>query len=103
MGNGACAPFNPPPIACPTAKGPKRKRSGPAQSSAVVDLLPPALLRRAQHRVADLGGATAVLQRGAVRSDVAVVADRGQQVVQLVDEAVLPADHVALRPPVLPE
>ena len=62
-----------------------------------------ALLGRAQHRVAHLGGAVAVLERGAVRRDVAVVADRRQQVVQLVHERVLPADRVPLRPPVLPE
>ena len=57
----------------------------------------------AQHRVADLGGAVAVLERRAVRRDVGVVADRRQEVVDLVHERVLPADHVALRPPVLPE
>ena len=59
--------------------------------------------RRAHDRVAHLGGAVAVLERGAVRGDVAVVADRGQQVVELVHEGVLPADDVARRPPVLPE
>src|SRR4051812_7943275 len=58
---------------------------------------------RAQHRVADLGSAVAVLERRAVRGDVGVVADRTQEVVDLVDERVLPADHVPLRPPVLPE
>src|SRR5687768_15306489 len=72
-------------------------------SSAVGDSFTPSLLRGSQHRVADLGGAVAVLERGAVRPDLAVVADGGQQVVQLVDEGVLPADDVAGWPPVLPE
>ena len=49
--------------------------------------------RRAQHRVADLGRAVAVLERRPVRRHVAVVADRGQQVVELVHERVLPADR----------
>src|SRR5215207_5341809 len=62
-----------------------------------------ALLGRPQHRVADLRRAVAVLQRRPVRRDVGVVPDRREQVVQLVHERVLPADHVPLRPPMLPE
>src|SRR6478609_5237526 len=57
----------------------------------------------AQHRVADLRGAVPVLEGRAVRPDLRVLADRREEVVDLVDEGVLPPDHVALRPPVLPE
>src|SRR4051794_27612808 len=57
----------------------------------IADLLAAGTLGRPQHRVADLRGAVAVLHRRAVRGDVGVVADRGQEVVDLVDEGVLPA------------
>jgi hypothetical protein len=50
--------------------------------SAVGDLLTRPSLGRAQHGVADLRGAIAVFERRPVRRDVAVVADRGQEVVQ---------------------
>src|SRR4051812_6249590 len=69
----------------------------------VRDRLAARALGGAQHRVADLGGAIAVLERRAMRRDVRVLADRREEVVDLVDEGVLPADHVALRPPPLPE
>src|SRR6478735_2567249 len=62
-----------------------------------------AIVGGAQHRVADLRGAVAVLEGRAVRPDLRVLADRREEVVDLVDERVLPADHVPLRPPVLPE
>src|SRR5918999_3303332 len=71
--------------------------------SAVLDALTPTPLRRPEHCVAHLGGAVAVLERRAVRGHVAVVPDGGEEVVQLVHEGVLPPDHVAVRPPVLPE
>src|SRR5665647_3784050 len=69
----------------------------------VRDLRPLAGPGGADDRVAHLGGAVAVLERRAVRSDIGVLDDRGQEVVDLVDEGVLPADHVARRPPPRPE
>jgi hypothetical protein len=74
-----------------------------ALQAAVGDRLARPARGGAQHGVAHLGGAVAVLERGAVGGDVGVVADGGEQVVQLVDEGVLPADDVAVGPPVLPE
>src|SRR5918992_2669278 len=71
--------------------------------SVVLDALTPTPLRGPEHRVAHLGGAVAVLERRAVRRNVAVVPDGGHEVVQLVDEGVLPADDVPVGPPVLPE
>src|SRR5918999_2700217 len=99
---------------CPRSRSRRKSSSSPFVSSvpssrtvrppsAVLDALTPSPLRGPEHRVADLGGAVAVLERGTVRGHVAVVPDRGQEVVQLVHEGVLPADHVAVRPPVLPE
>src|SRR6476620_8502544 len=70
---------------------------------AVGELLAPAALARADDRVADLGCAVAVLERGAVGGDVRVVGDRPEQMVELVHERVAPADDVARRPPELPE
>ena len=75
----------------------------PASDSAVRDRLPAAGLARADDRVADLGRAIPVLEGRTVRRDVAVAGDRGEQVVDLVDEGVLPADDVPVRPPPLPE
>ena len=60
-------------------------------------------LARAHDRVADLRRAVAVLEGRAMRCDVRVPRDRRQEVVELVDERVAPADDVAGRPPVLPE
>src|SRR5919201_594557 len=57
-------------------------------------------LARADDCVADLGGAVAVLEGSSVGCDVGVAGDRGQDVVQLVDEGVSPADDVARWPPV---
>src|SRR5262249_55175499 len=45
------------------------------------DVLAAARLGTAQHRVADLGGAVAVLEGRSVRADLGVVADRAQEVV----------------------
>ena len=56
---------------------------------AICDLLPPARLARANDRVAHLGRAVAVLERRPVGRDVAVLGDRRQEVVELVNERVL--------------
>src|SRR5919197_3708405 len=85
----------------PRASSTRDLRPDPLAS--IADRLPRPSLCGAQDRVAHLGRAGAVLERGAVGRDVGVVADRGQQVVDLVHERVLPADDVAGRPPVRPE
>src|SRR5689334_11026693 len=51
-------------------------------------------------RVAHLGGAVAVLEVRAVGADAAAGRDRVQEVMELVDEGVLPPDHVPRGPPV---
>src|SRR5207248_2778774 len=83
---------------------PHRGRAeGLAGELAVRDLLAAAALRRADDRVADLGGAVAVLEGGAVRRNLVLSRDRPEEVVQLVHERVAPADDVPRRPPPLPE
>ena len=79
-------------------KGPLR---GPASSGTGPDAA--AALARADDRVAHLGGAVAVLEGRAVRSDVRVLRDRAKEVERLVGERVAPADDVARRPPEIPE
>ena len=70
---------------------------------AVAHTLAPAPVTRANDGVAHLGRAIAVLESGSVRSDVCVLCDRPQQVVQLVVEGVLPPKYVPLWPPVFDE
>src|SRR4029079_12838682 len=73
------------------------------EASPVGDDLTAAGLARANDRVADLGRPIAVLERRPVGGDIAVAGEGREQVMDLVDEAVLPADHVPMRPPPLPE
>src|SRR5919201_2832341 len=54
---------------------------------------------RSDDRLTDLRRAIAVLERRAVRCDVAAVGDRRQEVMHLVHERVAPADDVSRRPP----
>src|SRR6266540_5049909 len=77
-------------------------RTPASGGSAIRDLLPATALGRPDDRVANLGGAVPVLERRSVGSDVVVVGDRAQEVMDLVHERVLPADDVARRPPPLP-
>src|SRR5207248_5816230 len=58
--------------------------------------------RGVKDRVTDHGGAIAILERRAVGSDLAIVDNRIQQVIDLVDEGMFPADDMSLGPPVLP-
>src|SRR5207344_1719349 len=71
--------------------------------ASVAELLALAALAGADDRVADLGGAIAVLERRAVRPDRRAVRDCVEHVPELVHERVAPADDVAGRPPELPE
>ena len=58
---------------------------------------------RSHDRIADLRRAIAVLERCAVRCDVAAVGDRLQEVMHLVHEGLSPADDVPRRPPEIHE
>src|SRR5207244_3438735 len=60
-------------------------------------------LARTDDSVADLGRAVTVLEGSSVGRHLGVAGDGGQDVVQLVNEGVSPADDVARRPPVLRE
>src|SRR5688572_13342487 len=62
-----------------------------------------AVLGRVEDRVADDGGAVAVFEGGAVGTDVPTGDDGVDEVVEFVDEGVLPADDVAVGPPDVPE
>src|SRR3954451_5591764 len=68
----------------------------------VFDRDPLAALAAAHDCVADLSRSVTVLERRAVRCDLAVVCDCSGEVVQLVHERLAPADDVSRRPPVLP-
>src|SRR5687767_6014217 len=112
VGDGLAAPARPSLRKCGARACGLRTRTDPTASASrprcelqglVRDGLAAPALPRADDRVADLGGSVAVLERRAVRSDVRVVGDGGEEVVQLVDERVAPADDVPRRPPVLPE
>jgi hypothetical protein len=87
--------------------GPRRSRPSrgarptTGEPSAAGDRLARPALARAEDRVAGLGGAVAVLEGRAERGDVALAGDRAQQVIDLVNEAVAPAEPVSRRPPVL--
>src|SRR4051812_39964575 len=81
-----------------------RNRSGKKDSSGPIrERFPSSALARADECVADLGGAIAVLEGRSVGCNVCVARDRGQHVMQFVDERVSPADDVSGRPPVLDE
>src|SRR3954451_21624731 len=58
---------------------------------------------RAYDRLADLRRAIAVLERRAVRCDVAVLGDRAQEVMHLVHERIPPSDYVPGWPPEIHE
>src|SRR3981081_814088 len=73
------------------------------RSAAVCQALAGAARRGSGDRLADLGGAVTVLEVGTVGANRTAVADRAQQVVELMHEGVLPAEYVARRPPVLHE
>ena len=70
---------------------------------AVRDLYPLPAAGRAHDGVADLRGAIAVLEGRSVRGHVRVLADGAQQVMDLVNKGMLPADDVAVGPPVRDE
>src|ERR1700694_5789661 len=63
----------------------------------------PTSLRRPEDRVAYLRSAIAVLERRSMGSDLLVLRDAIDEVMQLVDHGVLPTEHVAVRPPPQPE
>ena len=69
----------------------------------VLYIHPLAFFRRLRNRVHDDIVLVAVLEGRAVGGDIRVVDNGIQQVMDLVDEGVLPADDVAVRPPMLPE
>src|SRR4051812_30557764 len=60
------------------------------------------LLRGGDDGIADERRPIAVLEGPANRRHVVRAGDRTEEVRDLVDEEILPADHVSLRPPVLP-
>src|SRR5450759_554252 len=72
-------------------------------SASVGDVLAAAGRGAPENGVAYLRCPVAILKGRAVRSDRAIFGNGRQEMVDLVDEGVLPADHVTGRPPVLPE
>src|SRR6478736_5327614 len=84
----------------PSAQIPRLVFMSSASFSSVFDPLFLSALRGAQDRVADFGGAIAVLERRAVRRDLVLAGDRAQHAPVLQCEGVAPADQVAGRPPV---
>src|SRR2546423_7180836 len=89
-------------MSAPTAA--RRSRSTAARAlisreAAERQLLAPTAGARSHDRLADLRRAIAVLERRAVRCDVAVVGDRAQEVMHLVHERIAPSDDVPRRPP----
>src|SRR4051812_40764417 len=84
----------------PSAQIPKLVFIDSASFSSVSNHLFLPALRGAQDRIADLGGAVAVVERRAVRGDLVLAGDRAEHVPVLERERVAPTDEVAGRPPV---
>src|SRR3954463_9121306 len=84
----------------PCARSARRRAVGQAAEG---QLLAATAGARAHDRLADLRRAIAVLERRAVRCDVAVLGDRAQEVMHLVHERISPSDDVPGRPPEIHE
>src|SRR4029453_220665 len=87
-----------PPLSLPPGRARLRRPFVATQQPlelSVSELFALSALRRADDRVRDLGCAVAVLERRPVWRHVRAVGDRRQEVVELVDERLAPADDVA--------